>query len=111
MRIKRFTPAAAALFNIIASDVGRSLFDITHKLDYPELAEDARAVFATLKTIEREVRSIDGRRLLARLLPYRTTEDRIDGAVLTFVDVTHLRQAEADAATWARSGCSSSPTR
>ncbi len=96
MRIKRFTPAAASLFNIIASDVGRSLFDITHKLEYKGLAEDARAVFATLRTIEREVRSTEGKCLLARLLPYRTTEDRIGGAVLTFVDVTHLRQAESD---------------
>jgi two-component system, chemotaxis family, CheB/CheR fusion protein len=95
MRIKRFTPAAAGLFNIIASDVGRPLFDITHKLEYAGLAGDARAVFATLKTIEREVTSTDGKRLLARLLPYRTTEDRIGGAVLTFVDVTHLRQAES----------------
>ena len=94
MRIKRFTPAAAALFNLIASDIGRSLFDITHRLEYDGLAQDARAVFATLKTIEREIRSTDGRYLLARLLPYRTAEDRIGGAVLNFVDVTSLRRAE-----------------
>ena len=55
MRIKRFTPASASLFNIIASDIGRSLFDITHKLDYPHLADDAKAVFTTLKAAEREV--------------------------------------------------------
>ena len=97
MRIKRFTPAAASLFNIIAADVGRSLFDITHRLEYDALADDARAVFTTLKTIEREVLSADGRRLLARLLPYRTTEDRIGGAVLSFVDVTVLRQAQDEA--------------
>ncbi len=94
MRIKRFTPAAAALFNLIAGDIGRSLFDITHRLEYDGLAQDARAVFATLKTIEREIRSTDGRYLLARLLPYRTAEDRIGGAVLNFVDVTSLRRAE-----------------
>ena len=94
MRIKRFTPAAAALFNLIAGDIGRSLFDITHRLEYDGLAQDARAVFATLKTIEREIRSTDGRHLLARLLPYRTAEDRIGGAVLNFVDVTSLRRAE-----------------
>ena len=94
MRIKRFTPAAAALFNLIAGDIGRSLFDITHRLEYDGLAQDARAVFATLKTIEREIRSTDGRYLLARLLPYRTAEDRIGGAVLNFVDVTSLRHAE-----------------
>ena len=94
MRIKRFTPAAAELFNLIAGDLGRSLFDITHRLEYDGLAQDARAVFATLRTIEREIRSTDGRHLLARLLPYRTAEDRIGGAVLNFVDVTGLRVAE-----------------
>lgn len=97
MRIKRFTPAAASLFNILPGDVGRSLFDITHRLVYPSLADDARAVFASLKPTEREVQSNDGRNLLARLCPYRTSEDRIGGAVLSFVDVTGLREAEAEA--------------
>ena len=95
MRIKRFTPAAAQIFNLIESDVGRSLFDITHRLDYESLAEDARAVFTTLKTIEREIDIDDGRRLLARLLPYRTVENRISGAVLNFIDVTTLRRTES----------------
>ncbi len=96
MRIKRYTPAAATIFNIIESDIGRSLFDITHKLDFPTLADDARRVFTTLKTIEREVSSTDGRRLLSRLLPYRTAEDKIAGAVLTFVDVTTRRRAQTE---------------
>jgi two-component system CheB/CheR fusion protein len=94
MHIKRFTPAAAGIFNIIASDVGRSLLDITHKLDYDQLAEDAATTFGSLRTVEREVGSSDGRWFLARLLPYRTAEDRIDGAVLTFVDITSRRSAE-----------------
>ena len=95
MRIKRFTPAAAQIFNLIEADVGRSLFDITHRLDYESLAEDAQAVFTTLKTIEREIGIDDGRRLLARLLPYRTVENRISGAVLNFIDVTDLRRTES----------------
>jgi two-component system CheB/CheR fusion protein len=94
MRIKRFTPAAASIFNIIANDVGRSLLDITHKLDYDALADDAADAFRTLRTVEREVGSSDGRWFLARLLPYRTAEDRIDGSVLTFVDITSRRHAE-----------------
>ena len=88
MRIKRYTPAAARIFNIIESDVGRSLLDITHKLDYEDLAADAKASFASLRTVEREVRSSDGHWYLARLLPYRTADDRIDGAVLNFVDIS-----------------------
>ncbi|RZL29742.1 MAG: PAS domain S-box protein, partial [Rubrivivax sp.] len=94
MRIKRFTPAAARIFSIIASDIGRSLLDITHKLEYDQLAEDAVATFNSLRLVEREVGSVDGRWFLARLLPYRTAEDRIDGAVLTFVDITSRRSAE-----------------
>jgi two-component system CheB/CheR fusion protein len=94
MRIKRFTPHAADLFNLLPGDVGRPLHDITHKLEYPELPADASASFETLRAVEREVRSNDGRWFIARLLPYRTVQDRIDGAVLTFVDITGRRQAE-----------------
>ena len=94
LRIKRFTPQAASIFNLIATDVNRSLLDITHKLDYESLAGDAAEMLKTLKLVERPVSSGDGKQYLARMRPYRTNDDRIDGAVLTFVDVTALRQAE-----------------
>ena len=97
MRIKRFTPRAADLFSIIASDIGRSLLDLTHKLDYDQLAEDVSASFDTLRLVEREVRSSEGRCYIVRLLPYRTNEDRIEGAVMTFFDITARRQAEEQA--------------
>ncbi|RYX98115.1 MAG: PAS domain S-box protein [Comamonadaceae bacterium] len=94
MRIKRYTPQAVSIFNLIASDLDRSLLDITHRLDYELLAQDASDVFKTLGVSERQVASSDGRHYLARIRPYRTTDDRIDGAVLTFIDVTALRRAE-----------------
>jgi two-component system CheB/CheR fusion protein len=94
MRIKRYTPRASNIFNLISTDIGRSLLDITHRLDYPELANDAGATFETLRPAEREVRSNDGRCYIVRLLPYRTTEERIDGAVMTFFDITSRREAE-----------------
>ena len=94
MRIKRYTPAATELFNVIPSDVGRPLHDITHRLDYPQLADDTVAVFDSLQLIEREIRGINGRHFLTRLSPYRTTDDRIEGAVLTIVDISALRRAE-----------------
>jgi two-component system CheB/CheR fusion protein len=97
LRIKRFTPRAADLFAIIASDVGRSLLDLTHKLDYETLADDVSATFETLRPVEREVRSNEGRCYIVRLLPYRTNEDRIEGAVMTFFDITLRRQAEEQA--------------
>ena len=94
LRIKRFTPRAADLFSIIASDIGRSLLDLTHRLDYDQLAGDVSATFDTLRLVEREVRSNDGRSYIVRLLPYRTNEDRIEGAVMTFFDITARREAE-----------------
>ncbi len=94
LRIKRFTPRAADIFNIIAGDVGRSLTDLTHRLHYDQLAEDAREAFESLRLIEREVASIAGRCYLVRVLPYRTVEDRIEGAVMNFIDITERRKAE-----------------
>ena len=96
MRIKRFTPLAATIFNLINGDVGRSLFDLTHRLEYPDLASDAAETFKTLKMVEREVRSDDGRWFLARLLPYRTGENLIGGAVLNFVDISSRVLAESN---------------
>lgn len=94
LRIKRFTPRATDIFSIIASDAGRSLLDLTHRLDYKELADDVALTFNTLRMVEREVLSLDGRHYIVRLLPYRTTEDRIEGAVMTFFDITGRREAE-----------------
>jgi two-component system CheB/CheR fusion protein len=94
MRIKRFTPRAADVFNVIASDVGRPLLDITHRLDYPNLERDAVEVFRSLRASEREVNSDDGKTYIARLIPYRTTEDKIDGLVLTFIDISTLKNTQ-----------------
>jgi two-component system CheB/CheR fusion protein len=94
MHVKRYTPHAGNLFNLIPSDLGRSLFDITSRLHYPELEEDTAAAFKELRTVERHVTSADGRHFLARILPYRTAEDKIEGAILNFFDITELRAAE-----------------
>ncbi|KWA45527.1 chemotaxis protein [Burkholderia multivorans] len=94
IRIKRFTPNATAIFNLIDSDLGRSLFHITHSLRYPTLADDVRQSFQSLRLIEREIESEAGRWYLIRLLPYRTADDHIDGAVITLIDVTDRHHAE-----------------
>jgi two-component system CheB/CheR fusion protein len=99
MRIKWFTPRATEIFSMLPVDTGRSLLDITHRLDYPDMAADATQVFESLNMIEREVSSSDARWYIARLLPYRSSEDHIDGTVLTFIDITKRRAA------WARSAC------
>lgn len=94
LRIMRFTPAAVALFNLIPGDLGRPLTDMATQLDYPQLGDDARRVLERLVPIEREVGQSDGGWFLARLMPYRTHEDRIAGVVFTFIDITERKQAE-----------------
>ncbi|RYG03607.1 MAG: PAS domain S-box protein [Chitinophagaceae bacterium] len=93
-RIRFFTPPASHLFNLIASDFGRPITDITHKLEYIGLLEDAKTVLEKLVAIEREVKTNDSHYFIMRVLPYRTTEDRIDGVVITFFDITKRRTAE-----------------
>ncbi|MGH9887670.1 MAG: ATP-binding protein, partial [bacterium] len=93
LHIKRFTPRVQDLFNIIPSDLGRPFSHLTHKLEADDLPALAQGVLQTLRTVEREVRTREGRRYLTRFLPYRSLEDRIGGVVLTFVEVSDLRDA------------------
>ncbi|WP_052635788.1 PAS domain-containing protein [Spirosoma luteum] len=96
LRVNLFTPIARELFNLIASDYGRPLTDITHRLDYHQLADDAQLVLSSLQPLEREVSTTEGRAFILRILPYRTGDDRINGLVLTFVDITQRKAAEAN---------------
>ena len=93
-RIKRFTPKVEALFNILASDIGRPLTHLTHKLGQGDFIDDAQNVLRTLVPVEREIQTDGGVWHLLRLHPYRTAEDRIDGVVLTFVDIDQLKRSE-----------------
>jgi len=94
MRVKWFTPKATTLFSLIPEDRNRPLTDITHQLDYPAMIDDAKQSFNSLRLVEREVTSSDGHWHLVRIVPYRTAEDRIEGAVLNFVDITSRKRAE-----------------
>ena len=93
--IKRFTPPVKELFNLIPSDLGRPLAHVTHTLKYNALPEDVAAVLATLNSQEREITSATNDCVyLVRLSPYRTSDDRIDGVVLSFVDITERKRSE-----------------
>nr|WP_145547003.1 PAS domain S-box protein [Variovorax boronicumulans] len=94
LRITRFTPSAVALFNLIPTDVGRPLSDLTSHLDYPNLGSDAAQVLERLAPIEHEVDEEGGNRFLVRMLPYRTLDDHIGGVVLTFVDITERKRGQ-----------------
>jgi two-component system CheB/CheR fusion protein len=92
LRIRRFTPSSTDMMNLIATDVGRPISSIKMKIDDPELLNDTHKVLRGLTPINREVRTEDGRWHLRRVLPYRTADRRIDGVVITFADITLLKQ-------------------
>ena len=93
--VRGFTPAVANIYNLIPSDQGRPLTDIVSRLRYAALREDVQHVLSTLEPLERRVTRDDGAmHYLMRVQPYRTPDSEIDGAVLTFVDVTSIVKAE-----------------
>ena len=98
MRIRMLTPEVERLFSVTDSDVGRPITDFTHRLAYDGIEADAVRVLRTLEPTESEVATRDGRWLMMRLRPYRTVEDRIDGVVLSFVDITSRREAQQNLA-------------
>jgi PAS domain S-box-containing protein len=95
LRITRYTPSAIPVFKLIPGDIGRPLSDLRSELDFPALGEDAARVLEKLSPIEREISRGDSAWYSARLLPYRTVENRIVGVVLTLVDITERRKAES----------------
>ncbi len=96
LNVRRYTPSTARVIKLIPGDVGRPITDISSALLYPNLADDAREVLRTLMSIEKAVPTTDGRWFLVRIMPYRTTEDKIEGVVITFLDATAARQQETE---------------
>ncbi len=95
--IRRFTPAIKEIMRIIDGDAGRPVEDIALRVKDGTLLEDARLCLRDLREIDAEVATDEGRHLIRRVRPYRTSENRIDGVVVTFTDVTRLRQATENA--------------
>lgn len=96
LRILRFTSKVTELLNVRSTDRGRPLTDLTHHLGYDQLHADATRVLEKLIPIEREVQDKTERWHLTRLLPYRSGDDRIEGVVITFVEITSRKQAEEE---------------
>jgi PAS domain S-box-containing protein len=91
LNIKRYTPRTTDIFNIIPGDIGRPLGHVTHRLFPDNFQKDAVSVLENLQPIEHEVSTADGRTFIARTSPYRTAEDKIDGVVMTFIDITEIK--------------------
>jgi PAS domain S-box-containing protein len=95
LNLKGFTPAAAAVFNLIPSDAGRPFRHFAGRIDWPGFSSDAETVLAGQPFTEREVTTLDSERCyLKRLFPYRTPEGKIDGIVVTLIDITEKKQNE-----------------
>jgi two-component system CheB/CheR fusion protein len=96
LMVKHFTNNMTVISRLIPSDVGRPITDIASDLIYPKLTEDVRYVQRTLITVEKQIMSRNGSWFIARIIPYHTLEDKIDGVVITFVNITKSKVKEAE---------------
>ena len=92
LTIRRFTPLAERIFNLIPADVGRRLSDLSRAILVPDLDASVQEVIDNLTPIEREAQDRDGHWHLLRIRPYRTRENKIDGAVILLVDIDEMRR-------------------
>ena len=95
LQIRRFTPTAQAIFNLIPTDIGRPFSDIRSTLDFPDLEQRIGEVIDNLQTQEQEVQTLSGYWYNIRIRPYRTTENQIDGVVMVLIDIDALKRSAA----------------
>ncbi len=95
LNIRRFTPQTTHIIKLIQSDIGRPITDLVSTLKFPELINDVREVIRTLISQEKQLRSSDKTWFNMRIIPYRTVDDKIDGVVITFSDITTAKNLEA----------------
>jgi PAS domain-containing protein len=93
--VRSFTSHVTKIIKLIPADAGRPITDIVSDLVYPELSKDVQEVLRSLVFIEKQVAASDGRWFTVRIMPYRTMDNRIDGVVITFLDITIAKQLEA----------------
>ena len=96
LRIRRFTPLMQKIMNLLPGDIGRPIEDIATKMKYEDLVLDIKNVLDTLNSQEKEIQTNDGHWYKLKILPYRTVENVIDGAVVTFSDIDIQKRAQQD---------------
>src|SRR5665647_3432054 len=96
LNIRRFTDQVTKIFKLRIADVGRPFTDLVTDLQYPEIDAHARQVIKTLTFVETSIATKDGRWFKVRIMPYRTLDDRIDGLVMTFSDITVAKKLEIE---------------
>jgi two-component system CheB/CheR fusion protein len=96
LMIRRFTPEAQKFLGLISTDVGRPLLNIHPSVEIPDFEVLVREVMSTVKPINKELTDRNNNRYLVRVLPSRTLENKIDGAVITIIPVAARNAAEAN---------------
>ncbi len=96
LNIRRFTDETTKLFKLRQTDIGRPFTDMVSELKYPEITQHALEVLRILVFKETEIETNDHRWFIVRIMPYRTYDDRIDGLVITFIDITKAKKLEAE---------------
>ena len=94
LNIRRFTPEATGIFNLIQSDIGRPISHIVSKLQYDDIVTDVRKVLDSLMYKEAQVQAKDGHWYIMRIMPYRTHDNAIDGVVINFIEITTVKKLE-----------------
>lgn len=96
LNIRRFTDPVTKIFKLRFADIGRPFTDLVSDLKYPEIDNHARQVIKTLISVETAISTNDGRWFTVRIMPYRTLDDRIDGLVITFAEITVAKKMEIE---------------
>jgi two-component system CheB/CheR fusion protein len=96
LNIRRFTDETTKLFKLRQIDIGRPFTDMVSELKYPEITKHAHEVLRTLVFKETEIETNDQQWFTVRIMPYRTYDDRIEGLVITFIDITKAKKLEAE---------------
>ena len=94
LNIKRFTEETTKLIKLITSDVGRPLSDIVSRINYPEMVEDINQVIEKVTFKEKEVNTAEGEWYKVRILPYKTSQNVIDGATVTFMNISQIKNSQ-----------------
>ena len=94
LNIRRFTLKAVKIFKLIKTDIGRPFTDLVSDLVYPDLSEDILQVLKTLTYIKKQIPTKDGRWFSVQIMPYRTLDDKVDGVVITFFNISDLKEVE-----------------
>jgi two-component system CheB/CheR fusion protein len=96
LNIRRYTVSVTKIIKIRNNDIGRPFTELVTDLRYPGIESDAHEVILSLISVERATESKDNRWFNVRIMPYRTLDDRIDGLVITFTDITLAKKLEAE---------------